>query len=268
MLSFRAFYNRTPSTPPVSRLSFSSESYYRCSAPKSLAIALFRTRLCAVSRRLTASNLIAPVTALKQVCDERAAEYEEGSRPQGFDPRCRPWYQDAVEHGRVIFTNPYVDVGSGELIVTVAAPVYNSSDTTLLLGVVGIDMDFTEIDDSIKDLRVIDDEGYAYLLAPGGEGEVAVHNDLQADEGTKNIMELESGVDTEEFDAIVTLMSDACTGFETYSRDGSTWMLSWSHETTSVSTGDGTDVCGDGGFIAVVTVDEATLLEVREKWKS
>lgn len=171
------------------------------------------------------------------------------------------------DNTEVIFTNPYVDVRSGELIVTVAAPVYDSSDATLLLGVVGIDMDFTDIDNSIKDLRVIDSEGYAYLLAPGGEGEVATHKDLQAGGGTQFITELESGVDAEEFGAIVRLMSESCTGFETYSRDGDIWMLSWSHETTSVSNVDGTNACGDGGFIAAVTVNEATLLEVRVRWK-
>ena len=188
-----------------------------------------------------------------------------GTIPPVFDPRCRPWYQDAIEDGNteVIFTNPYVDVGSGELIVTVSAPVYDSSDATLLLGVVSIDMDFTDIDNSVKDLRVVDGEGYAYLLAPGGRGEVAAHKDLQALDGTQLITDLESGVDAEEFGAIVSLMSETCAGFETYSRDGDTWMLSWSHELTSVSNADETNVCGDGGFVAVITVNEATLLEVR-----
>ncbi|CAN0540932.1 unnamed protein product, partial [Laminaria digitata] len=127
--------------------------------------------------------------------DARASEYPEGSSPPVYDPRCRLWYQDAVEDGGVIFTNPYEDVGSGELIVTVAAPVYSSSDATLLMGVVGIDMDFSDIENSIKDLRVVDGEGYAYLLAPGGEGEVAAHKDLQPLAGTQFITELESGVD-------------------------------------------------------------------------
>ena len=181
-----------------------------------------------------------------------------------YDPRCRSWYQDAVADGNtgIIFTNPYSDAGSEELIVTVAAPVYDISDTTLLLGVVGIDMDFTEIDDSINDLTVVGDEGYAYLLAPGGEGEVAVHKDLLKDGGKQYITDLESGVDAEEFGAIAMMMSENCDGFETYSKDGSTWLLSWRHETASGSNADGIEICGDGGFIAVVTVDEATLLEV------
>ena len=197
----------------------------------------------------------------KQVCDERATEYDGSSSPTTYDPRCRPWYQDAVEAG-VIFTDPYPDAGTGQLTITVAAPVYDGTDATLLLGVVGMDVDLSDIENSIKELDLIGDEGYAYLLAPGGGGEVAVHKDLQTLDGTQLITELETGVDAEEFSAVVTKMTQECSGFETYSRDGSTWMMAWSHETVSNSGAGESDVCSSGGFIAVVTVSEAVLLEV------
>ncbi|CAM9313400.1 unnamed protein product, partial [Laminaria digitata] len=206
-----------------------------------------------------------------QVCDERATEYDERSSPTTYDPRCRPWYQDALEAG-VIFTNPYSDAGTGQLTITVAAPVYDSSiDATLLLGVVGMDVDLSDIENSIKDLDLIDDEGHAYLLAPGGQGEVAVHKDLQTLDGTQYITELESGVDAEEFGAIVTKMSEECEGFESYSRDGDTWILAWKHETVTTAGaggGSGSDVCSRASFIAVVAVCEPVLLEAFSKLES
>ena len=162
----------------------------------------------------------------------------------------------------VIFTNPYPDAGTGQLTITVAAPVYDGTDTTLLLGVVGMDVDLSGIENSIKDLDVIGDEGYAYLLAPGGRGEVVVHKDLQTLDDAQFITELETGVDAEEFGAIVTKMSEECAGFETYSRDGSTWMLAWRHETVSNSGTGESDVCSSEGFTTVVAVSEAVLLEV------
>ena len=204
----------------------------------------------------------ARISRRKQVCDERATEYDENSSPTTYDPRCRPWYQDAVEAG-LIFTNPYSDAGTGQLTITVAAPVYDGTDTTLMLGVVGMDVDLSDIENSIKDLNLIGDEGHAYLLAPGGGGEVAVHNDLQTLDGTQYITELESGVDAEEFGAIVTKMSEECAGFESYSRDGSIWLLAWKHETTTSSGTGASDACSNGGFIAVVAVSEDVLLEVR-----
>ena len=67
-------------------------------------------------------NPIAPVASSKQECDGRTSEYKNRANPTAYDPRCRPWYQDAVVVGNtgVIFTKPYEDAGSGLLIVTVA----------------------------------------------------------------------------------------------------------------------------------------------------
>lgn len=200
-----------------------------------------------------------------QVCDPRFDSYGNDSLPAAFDPRCRPWYQDAIEDGntKVVFTNPYPDAGSGLLTVTVAAPVYSSNNDMLLMGVVGLDMDFTDIEASIDDLTIIgDDEGYAYLLAPGGEGEVSVHPKLNYSGGIQLIIDLEEGVDEEEFGDIVTKMSEECSGVETYSKHDDTWILSWKHETVSGGGSYGSDNCGDGGFIAVVTVKESALLKV------
>lgn len=185
-----------------------------------------------------------------------------------FEPRCRVWYQDAIEEGDdVIFTNPYEGASTGELTVTAAAAVYNPTGDTLL-GVVGLDIDFEGTKDWIVNLRVIGDDGYAYLLAPGGdaegEGQMAIHKNMDDYDEDITVYDLETGLgDGEEEDAFRTLvarMEKECDGAEEYDMGGAKWILAWSHETVSMS-GDGTD-CGSGGFIAVVTVAEDVLLEV------
>ena len=201
----------------------------------------------------------------KQECDDRTTEYIGKTFPTSYDPRCRPWYQDAVADGNtgVIFTNPYADADTGIPIVTVAAPVFNVRDTTLVMGVVALDLDFSDIEHSIKDLTVVNDEGYAYLLAPGGGGDVVVHKDLGRNDDTEEIIALELGLDPDEFALIVERMNADCSGNATYSRNESTWILAWSHETASDSgTVDGNGVCGNGGYITVVTVSKDALLEV------
>ncbi|CAM9131295.1 unnamed protein product [Ectocarpus fasciculatus] len=207
------------------------------------------------------------------VCDSWDETIYTGN---SYEPRCRPWYQDAIEIGNtgVIFTNPYEDADSEELTLTAAAPVFNSVGT--VAGVVGLDIKTTNIESSIKNLTVIDDDGYAYLLAPGGDGQVAVHRDLLDYGGVNYILILEFGDDADEngeeeseFLNLVAEISTACSGSAEYSRDGSTWILAWKHETVSgADASTAGDDCGDGGFIAVVTVSESVLLEAFSETKS
>ncbi|CAM9481056.1 unnamed protein product [Pylaiella littoralis] len=182
-------------------------------------------------------------------CDPRFAA---GSTVETYDPRCRLWYQDAVEAGNtgVIITNPYKDANTEDLILTAAAPVFNSNDGTIL-GVVGLDIDTEVIESFVKDLTVIGDEGYAYVLAPGGEGQVAFNQYLL------DYSEEEEGA----FKALIAGISNGteCEGLANYSMNGDTWILAWKHENVSGAGTSGSDDCGDGSFIAVVTVSKAVL---------
>ncbi|CAM9357367.1 unnamed protein product, partial [Hapterophycus canaliculatus] len=193
-------------------------------------------------------------------CDDRFDTGDSDFTPSTFDPRCRVWFQDARASNEPIFTDPYQDWSSELLTVTPAAPVYNG---TTLLGVVGMDMDFTVIERSIVSLRVLDGEGYAYLLAPTGV--VAAHPDLDPAEA-QGIRDLESGVDEDEFDSLLARMIEKCSGSASYRKNGESWLTSWKHETASGSSE--SVVANDGafsgcpGFIVVVTVSEGTLLGV------
>jgi methyl-accepting chemotaxis protein len=55
--------------------------------------------------------------------------------PAGYDPRKRPWYQQAMENrGKVVITPPYKDASSGKMVVTVAETLPDGH------GVVGADI--------------------------------------------------------------------------------------------------------------------------------
>ncbi|CCJ74218.1 Methyl-accepting chemotaxis protein [Cronobacter condimenti 1330] len=43
--------------------------------------------------------------------------------PSDYDPTIRPWYQQAVKAAAPVVTAPYVDAGTGKLVVTFAVPV-------------------------------------------------------------------------------------------------------------------------------------------------
>lgn len=78
--------------------------------------------------------------------------------PQGFDPRDRAWYKDALaSNGKAIITNPYVDAATGDLLVTVAQAVSDGS------GVFGIDISLNELKE-ITDGISIGERGYPAIL--------------------------------------------------------------------------------------------------------
>ncbi|WP_417688826.1 methyl-accepting chemotaxis protein [Roseibium sp.] len=91
--------------------------------------------------------------------------------PDGYDPRVRPWYQDAVNAGAPTLTQPYTDASSGELIVTAAAPVKNDGK---LVGVVGGDFAITALIDMLKSSNL---GGNGYVFITDASGSILVHPD-------------------------------------------------------------------------------------------
>jgi two-component system, sensor histidine kinase and response regulator len=94
-----------------------------------------------------------------------------------FDPRERPWYQQARAAGTTIWTEAYVDANTGTLATTCATPLYDAQGG--LIGVLAFDLLLATIQD---DLLMVDfaQSGYAYLV--DDDGSVIVRPDaLQAD---------------------------------------------------------------------------------------
>lgn len=92
--------------------------------------------------------------------------------PADFDPTSRPWYQDAVKAGKMIWTPPYVDVGTGKVVITVAKPV--KSSTGELTGVVGADISLDTFMKIVQETK-LGKEGYFIIV--DDKGKAVYHKD-------------------------------------------------------------------------------------------
>lgn len=62
--------------------------------------------------------------------------------PEGYDPVQRGWYQQAAEAGKTIVTDPYWDVLTNQMCMTIASPVYVDGK---LAAVIGADVKLTTV---------------------------------------------------------------------------------------------------------------------------
>ncbi|EIK53512.1 chemotactic transducer PctA [Stutzerimonas stutzeri TS44] len=91
--------------------------------------------------------------------------------PADFDPRTRPWYKDALAAGGSTLTEPYVDAASGQLIMSIATPAKNGTQT---LGVVGGDLGLKAL---VGIINALDFDGMGYAFLVSSDGKVLVHPD-------------------------------------------------------------------------------------------
>lgn len=106
----------------------------------------------------------------------------DSKMPDGYDPRTRPWYKDALNSSSSSLTKPYIDAATGQMVITIGAPVKKAGQT---LGVVGADMTLQTITDSINALN-FNGMGYAFLI--NADGEILVHPDKSL--VTKNLKDI------------------------------------------------------------------------------
>ncbi len=83
-----------------------------------------------------------------------------------FDPRKRPWYLTALEKKTRAFTTVYPSASSGQLLITLAQPVYGNDGA--VLGVVGADLFLKSLTERLQAQKIsangiamlIDEQGY------------------------------------------------------------------------------------------------------------
>ena len=89
--------------------------------------------------------------------------------PDGYDPRQRPWYQEAKAASRMIITAPYADASTGQLIVSMAEPFKLGDTDGVIAGDIGIQ-------NLIQNVNSIAREG-VYGILVDGEGNLIAHKD-------------------------------------------------------------------------------------------
>ncbi|EAR08224.1 methyl-accepting chemotaxis protein [Reinekea blandensis] len=72
--------------------------------------------------------------------------FPQESLPDDYDPRTRPWYQQATQQNGPILTEPYVDASSGALVLSFAQPT--------AIGVIAADIAMTQIANEVLDVSL------------------------------------------------------------------------------------------------------------------
>ncbi|WP_395066991.1 methyl-accepting chemotaxis protein [Paraburkholderia silvatlantica] len=127
-----------------------------------------------------------PVPALKQIAAaggftnvyvgyaDRTAKFSDPTGiPPDYDPTGRPWYKQAVAAGKAVVTPPYVDVGTGKLVVAFAEPVIRDG---AVKGVISGDV---AMDNVIANVRSIHPTPASFGMLVDASGAIVAHPDSQ-----------------------------------------------------------------------------------------
>ena len=107
--------------------------------------------------------------------------------PPDYDARDRSWYKKAKKADNVIFTEPYVDAMTGEMIITVAEALH---DGQKLVGVLAKDIYLTDIVEFVNN-NSINKNSYGMLLDENGKIIVHPADKLLPDsKGLKSVSEV------------------------------------------------------------------------------
>jgi methyl-accepting chemotaxis protein len=93
--------------------------------------------------------------------DKRVISYPQLDLKDDTDPRLRPWYQQAKQDNKLIWTNPYRDKNTNELVISLAIPIYDEVDS--FIGVLSIDIN---LDDFVKYInnQELGENSYCFIL--------------------------------------------------------------------------------------------------------
>ncbi|AKV10441.1 MULTISPECIES: methyl-accepting chemotaxis protein [Pseudomonas] len=95
----------------------------------------------------------------------------DSKMPEGYDPRARPWYKSAQSTSGPALTEPYIDLASGQLVISIVNSVLKDGQN---IGVAGGDLSLQVIADS---LNAMDFNGMGYAFLISADGKILVHPD-------------------------------------------------------------------------------------------
>ncbi|MGD8170650.1 methyl-accepting chemotaxis protein [Vibrio sp. TRT 21S02] len=86
-----------------------------------------------------------------------------------WDPRVRPWYIDAKQANKLIITAPYADSATGEILVSIAAPV---NDKGRFIGAIFYDVSLARLAELVNKVKLFS-AGYVFIVS--GDGITIAH---------------------------------------------------------------------------------------------
>ncbi|GHU40394.1 methyl-accepting chemotaxis protein [Clostridia bacterium] len=97
--------------------------------------------------------------------EDKEAFFVDGWEPaDDYDPTSRIWYTMAKDTDEVIFTPPYIDADTGDMITTAAKRVMKNGE---LYGVLCWDMDLTDFQEKCASIK-FGESGYIFILDADG----------------------------------------------------------------------------------------------------
>ncbi len=101
--------------------------------------------------------------------------YPSQKLPQGYDPRVRPWYKNAINSDVAIVTEPYKDASTGKWVITAARKVYDKNGK--VIGVVGGDIFLNQLNRMMKSAKLTP-HSYLAVISPTGKVLIDPHSSL------------------------------------------------------------------------------------------
>ncbi|ABR32475.1 methyl-accepting chemotaxis protein [Clostridium beijerinckii] len=99
--------------------------------------------------------------------------YPSSKMPEGFDPRERPWYKQAVDNkGKVIITLPFTDAQTGKNVVSIAKTVERDGK---VIGVCAMNVSLETLTEKIS-MKKIGRTGYVFISDVEGKSMIAHPN--------------------------------------------------------------------------------------------
>lgn len=137
--------------------------------------------------------------------------YPKEELSEGYDPRSRSWYKDAINNqGNISWSDPYLDDNAKRTTVTVAKAV---KDKGKVIGVVGIDIQLDELSEALAN-RTIGRQGYVFVADKNGI--IIAHRN-------KDLL----GTDTRTKKGFWETVNSGANGFVLYDHEGEDKFLSY-----------------------------------------
>jgi methyl-accepting chemotaxis protein len=83
--------------------------------------------------------------------DKRMYIYPEMELPEGYDPTSRSWYTNAVQKNEFTWSDSYVDIATGEVLITLSLPMHHNNE---IKGVLSVDLNLGFIVEEIKEISL------------------------------------------------------------------------------------------------------------------
>lgn len=97
--------------------------------------------------------------------DGKVVENDDGWEPDSnYDPRKRPWYVDAKRDGKLTVTEPYVDISTKQMIISIATPVHNQGQ---FIGAMFYDMKLNKLADMVNKINLFN-AGEMFIITSDG----------------------------------------------------------------------------------------------------